>query len=184
MLGPLEREYLATLTLFLDMYRQDREEGSPEVVSFRDQPQPKDAGLEHVVAGGGAGGTAAWGFVDQAWIEDRWPPGDGLARRMPARAGRDQTPGRTAELRPAGGEAGGAVCAKTGALSVPQREDSAPQLPGNPGNFPPAIICARAETLASGGHRTSPAWEWPSPADVEAASNGGCGATPAASGGD
>jgi hypothetical protein len=27
-LGPLEREYLATLTLFLDMYRQDREEGS------------------------------------------------------------------------------------------------------------------------------------------------------------
>jgi hypothetical protein len=147
-------------------------------VSFRDQPQPKDAGLEHVVAGWGAGGTAAsptlralpwlgraqlselrrrtrlaaWGFVDQAWIEDRWPPGDGLARRMPARAGRDQTAGRTAELRPAGGGAGGAVCAKTGALSVPQREDSAPQLPGNSGNCPPAIICGRGEPLASGGH--------------------------------
>jgi hypothetical protein len=58
-LGPLEREYLATLTLFLDMYRQHREEGSQEVVSFRDRPQPKDAGLEHVVAGWGAGGTTA-----------------------------------------------------------------------------------------------------------------------------
>ena len=192
-LGPLEREYLATLALFVDMYRQHREEGSQEVFGFRNEGDSDDGELEHVVWGwggggdysfadaeagelsGGAGGLnerlgqggvselrqvarlAAWGFFDQARIEDRWPPGDGLARRMPARAGRDQTPGRTAELRPAGGEAGGAVCAKTGALSVPQREDSAPQLPGNPGNSPPAIICGRAEPLASGGHRTSPA---------------------------
>jgi hypothetical protein len=208
-LGPLEREYLATLTLFLDMYRQHREEGSQEVFSFRNEGDAEDGELEHVVWGwgaegdysfvdaeadefsGGAGGLnerlgqggvselrqvarlAAWGFVDQAGIEERWPPGDGLVRRMPARAGRDQTPGRTAELRPAGGEAGGALCAKTGALSVPQREDSAPQLPGNPGNFPAAIICGRAETLASGGYRTSPAREWLSPADVEAVTGGG-----------
>ncbi len=121
-LGPLEREYLATVTLFLDMYRQDREEGSQEVVSFRDEPDPEQAELEHVVrawepaedygfADAGAdelfhgwrrlnkhperrllselrrfARLAAWGFVDQAWIEDRWPQffvlADDLAREQ------------------------------------------------------------------------------------------------------
>ena len=52
-LGPLEREYLATLSLFLDMYRQNREEGSQEVVTFGDQPEPEDAELEHLVTAGG-----------------------------------------------------------------------------------------------------------------------------------
>ncbi|MHB1500645.1 MAG: hypothetical protein ACYCYK_05690 [Candidatus Dormibacteria bacterium] len=103
-LGPLEREYLATLTLLLDGYRQNREEGSQEVFSFHNEGD--DDELEHIVAGWGADGDysladaeadpanrglgglrgqggiselrqvarmAAWGFVDQAGIEERWP---------------------------------------------------------------------------------------------------------------
>jgi hypothetical protein len=55
-LGPLERGYLATLALFLDMYRQNREEGSQEVFSFRKDRGSEDAELEHLVGGWGAGG--------------------------------------------------------------------------------------------------------------------------------
>jgi hypothetical protein len=55
-LGPLEREYLATLSLLLDMYRERREEGSQEVFSFRNEEDSEDGELEHLVWGWGAGG--------------------------------------------------------------------------------------------------------------------------------
>jgi hypothetical protein len=105
-LGPLEREYLAKLTLFLDMYREHREDASQEVFGFRDERGSEASELEPVDWGcgaegdysfvdgeaeeqsGGVGGgnlqrgvselrryarLAAWGFVDQAGIEERWP---------------------------------------------------------------------------------------------------------------
>jgi hypothetical protein len=120
-LGPLEREYLATLCLLLDGYRQNREEGSQEVFSFRDEGGSEDAELEHLVWGWGAGGDysladaeadpanrglgglrgqggiselrqvarmAAWGFVDQAGIGERWPEFFGLADDLVDEEGR------------------------------------------------------------------------------------------------
>jgi hypothetical protein len=105
-LGPLEREYLAKLTLFLDLYREHREDPSQEVFGFPGEGGSEDAELEPVDWGcgaegdysfvdgeaeeqsGGVGGgnlqrgvselrryarLAAWGFVDQAGIEERWP---------------------------------------------------------------------------------------------------------------
>jgi hypothetical protein len=105
-LGPLEREYLAKLTLFLDMYREHREDASQEVFGFRDERGSEASELEPVDWGcgaegdysfvdgeaeeqsGGVGGgnlqrgvselrryarLAAWGFVDHAGIEERWP---------------------------------------------------------------------------------------------------------------
>ncbi|MHB1527012.1 MAG: hypothetical protein ACYCZN_12185 [Candidatus Dormibacteria bacterium] len=118
-LGPLEREYLATLCLLLDMYRQNREEGSQEVFSFRNDGEGGE--LEHLVWGWGAGGDysladaeadpanrglgglrgqggiselrqvgrmAAWGFVDQAGIEERWPEFFVLADELAGEEGR------------------------------------------------------------------------------------------------
>ncbi len=120
-LGPLEREYLATLTLLLDGYRQNREEGSQEVFSFRNEGGSEDGELEHLVWGWGAGGDyslaeaeadpanrglgglrgqggiselrqvarmAAWGFVDQAGVEERWPEFFDLADELADEEGR------------------------------------------------------------------------------------------------
>lgn len=61
-LGPLEREYLAKLTLFLDLYREHREDPSQEVFGFRDEGGSEDAELEPVDWGCGAEG--GYGFVD------------------------------------------------------------------------------------------------------------------------
>ena len=120
-LGPLEREYLAKLTLFLDMYREHREDASQEVFGFRDERGSEASELEPVDWGcgaegdysfvdgeaeeqsGGVGGgnlqrgvselrryarLAAWGFVDHAGIEERWPSFFDLADELTYEHGR------------------------------------------------------------------------------------------------